>query len=99
MKQITRLNKELNKANELLKDINECIDKGWKTYLGDPIYKYRRGVNSEVERLKKEIQELSKVEIHEKPKPTRNFNSPPNWWIDLYTDGNGNCFSDADSGL
>jgi len=25
--------------------------------------------------------------------------SPPQWWLDLYTDCNGNAFSDADSGL
>jgi hypothetical protein len=23
----------------------------------------------------------------------------PDWWNDLYTDGCGNCYSDADSGL
>lgn len=24
---------------------------------------------------------------------------PPQWWTDLYTDANGNCYSDADPGL
>ena len=26
-------------------------------------------------------------------------NKMPDWWADLYTDCNGNCYSDADSGL
>lgn len=26
-------------------------------------------------------------------------NGIPNWWIDNYTDGSGNCYSDADPGL
>lgn len=29
------------------------------------------------------------------PKPV----NTPDWWNDLYTDGAGNCFSDADGGL
>jgi hypothetical protein len=101
MKPITKLNKELKEAQELLSDINQCIEKGWKSYLGDPIYKYRREVQSEVARIKREIRILSEVESSEpkKTKQTRNFNSPPDWWIDLYTDGFGNCFSDADPGL
>jgi hypothetical protein len=99
MKPITRLNKELTKANELLKDINDCIDKGWKSYLGDPIYKYRRELQKEIDRMKKEIRELSNVEPQEPKKKPRPINSTPEWWNDLYTDGSGNCFSDADPGL
>lgn len=29
----------------------------------------------------------------------QNMNTTPDWWNDLYTDGAGNCFSDADGGL
>lgn len=31
--------------------------------------------------------------------PKRNPLSPPDWWLDNYTDGAGNCYSDADDGL
>lgn len=26
-------------------------------------------------------------------------NTPPDWWLDNYTDASGNCYSDADEGL
>jgi hypothetical protein len=68
MKPITRLKKELNEAQELLNDVNECISKGWRSYLGDPIYRYRRDVFKEVEGLKKEIRELSLLETKKTPR-------------------------------
>ncbi len=38
-----------------------------------------------------------------KEKETRDTNkrrnSIPDWWVDNYTDGSGNCYSDADPGL
>lgn len=33
------------------------------------------------------------------PKPAPRPIKPPQWWQDLYTDGAGHCFTDADEGL
>jgi len=97
MKPVTRLNKNLKEAESLLLYIDKLIEEGWTTYLGDPIQKLKRELTKEVDRMKKEIEKLT---IKEAPKPSRrSINQTPDWWNDLYTDGFGNCFSDADPGL
>ena len=94
MKPVTRLNKDLKEAESLLSYIDKLIEKGWTTYLGDPITKLKRELTKEVDRMKNEIEKLT----IKKP-PRRSINQTPDWWNDLYTDAAGNCFSDADPGL
>ena len=70
---------------------------------GNSILKVNRGAKNEVERLKREIDKLQQVESNEKVTiqqlPKKHTVFTPDWWYDLYTDANGNCFSDADPGL
>ena len=94
MKPVTRLKKDLKEAESLLSYIDKLIEKGWTTYLGDSIQKLKRELTKEVDRMKKEIEKLN-IEKPPKP-PKRSINQTPDWWNDLYTDGAGNCFSDAD---
>lgn len=45
---------------------------------------------------------LTQAELPNQPKDnskSSNIRSTPEWWKDLYTDSNGQCYSDADPGL
>lgn len=59
MKAITRLNKELKMVNEELQELEDCIKKGWKTYLGDSIFLRNVSFKREKRRLEKEIETLN----------------------------------------
>lgn len=58
-------------------------------------------IRDEIRKQKKRIP--SKVIVSDPNHPIKAYESQPNampdWAEDLYTDGAGNCFSDADSGL
>ena len=60
MRNQASVTKEINKINEDLKDITDCIKKGWNTYLGDNIFARKRDLKEYLSILYKERESLKK---------------------------------------